>query len=409
MDKPSPPPAPDYVGAAQQQGQNNIDMAKMQNPNVVSPYGTQTVTYGGPPEQNQANFDPQAYLNANPDVAAAVARDGKGYFDTGRNQWIDPVGSAWEHYQNYGMKEGRQYTTKEGATGNIPTITQTLSPEQQKLFDQQNALKGLLGSLGTQGAKAMQGLIGSRLDLSKLPASPGNADATRAKVIQAMMSRVNEDTANQRDNLNSDLVAAGIRPGSKAYDDRMNLVSRQYNDARNQAYLASGQEASRDFAMDTQRRAQGLSEMMTERQMPLNEITALMSGSQVNNPFTVPGYSPMNPQGTPYMQALQGQSGYATDLYNAQAAQAGGINSGLFGIGSAGLMALGMMSDRRLKRNIQRVATHPLGIGVYEYDIFDRHERGVMADEVETVMPEAVLTHDSGYKMVRYDLIGGRP
>ena len=52
MDKPSPPASPDYVGAAQQQGQNNIDMAKMTNPNVVTPYGTQTVSYGGPVEQN---------------------------------------------------------------------------------------------------------------------------------------------------------------------------------------------------------------------------------------------------------------------------------------------------------------------------------------------------------------------
>jgi hypothetical protein len=313
----------------------------MQNPNVISPYGTQSVTYGGPPEQNEANFDPQAYLSANPDVAAEVGMGGKTYKNAQGN-WVTPVSSAWDHYQNYGMKEGRQYTTKQGAVGNLPTITQTLNPQQQKLLDIQVETQGLLGGLAKQGAGAMEGLIGKRLDLSKLPAGPGNAEATRRKVIEAMMSRVNEDTANQRDNLNSDLIAAGIRPGSKAYDDRMNLVSRQYNDARNVAEVAGGQEAQRDFGMDTQRRAQGLSEMLTERQMPLNEITALMSGSQVSNPFSVPGFSPMNPQGTPYMQALQGLSGYNTDLYNAQAAQAGGVGSGLFGLGTAALMAGGV-------------------------------------------------------------------
>ncbi len=60
------------------------------------------------------------------------------------------------------------------------------------------------------------------------------------------------------------------------------------------------------------------------------------------------------------------------------------------------------MSDRRLKSNIKRIGTSPLGIGVYEYDIFGERQTGVMADELEQVKPEAVLTHPSGYKMVNY-------
>lgn len=66
-------------------------------------------------------------------------------------------------------------------------------------------------------------------------------------------------------------------------------------------------------------------------------------------------------------------------------------------------------SDRRLKSNIVRIGTHPLGIGIYEYDIFERRERGVMADELETVMPEAVVTMPNGYKAVNYAMIGTRP
>ena len=62
-------------------------------------------------------------------------------------------------------------------------------------------------------------------------------------------------------------------------------------------------------------------------------------------------------------------------------------------------------SDRRLKSNILRVGTHPLGIGIYEYDIFGRRERGVMADEVEHVKPEAVNTHVFGIKMVNYAVL----
>lgn len=59
-------------------------------------------------------------------------------------------------------------------------------------------------------------------------------------------------------------------------------------------------------------------------------------------------------------------------------------------------------SDRRLKSNIKRVGTHPLGIGIYEYDIFGRRERGVMADEVERAKPAAVVTSYFGIKMVNY-------
>lgn len=60
-------------------------------------------------------------------------------------------------------------------------------------------------------------------------------------------------------------------------------------------------------------------------------------------------------------------------------------------------------SDRRLKTNIKRIGTHTLGIGIYEFDyVWGEHATGVMADEVKTVMPEAVTRHPSGYDMVDY-------
>jgi hypothetical protein len=62
-------------------------------------------------------------------------------------------------------------------------------------------------------------------------------------------------------------------------------------------------------------------------------------------------------------------------------------------------------SDMRLKSNIVRVGTLPIGIGIYEYDIFDRREVGVMAQEVLLVKPEAVLTHEQGYYLVDYSKI----
>jgi hypothetical protein len=88
----------------------------------------------------------------------------------------------------------------------------------------------------------------------------------------------------------------------------------------------------------------------------------------------------------------------------------------LLGLVAAGLFsaftgpseaAYARWSDARLKSNIVQVGTNSLGIGVYEYDIFGKRELGVIAQEVEKVLPEAVITTESGYKMVRYNRLPG--
>ena len=72
------------------------------------------------------------------------------------------------------------------------------------------------------------------------------------------------------------------------------------------------------------------------------------------------------------------------------------------------------ISDRRAKENIVLVGTHSPGIGLYLFDYKLSHRQtwgygrqfGVMADEVERVLPEAVCTDPDGYKMVDYDRLG---
>jgi hypothetical protein len=71
-------------------------------------------------------------------------------------------------------------------------------------------------------------------------------------------------------------------------------------------------------------------------------------------------------------------------------------------------------SERRVKENIIRISDHPLGIGLYLFDYKPKfrdawgHGRqfGVMVDEVERAMPEAVSVHLDGYKMVDYAMLG---
>jgi hypothetical protein len=61
-------------------------------------------------------------------------------------------------------------------------------------------------------------------------------------------------------------------------------------------------------------------------------------------------------------------------------------------------------SDRRLKRNITRIGTHALGIGLYEFNYIGstRRHTGVMAQDVLTVRPDAVITGANGFYLVDY-------
>jgi hypothetical protein len=85
------------------------------------------------------------------------------------------------------------------------------------------------------------------------------------------------------------------------------------------------------------------------------------------------------------------------------------------GSGGSGGDARGQqVSDPRAKENMVRVGTHPLGIGLYLFDYLPEHQEkwgrgrqfGVMADEVEAVMPEAVSMHPDGYRQVDYGMLG---
>jgi hypothetical protein len=148
---------------------------------------------------------------------------------------------------------------------------------------------------------------------------------------------------------------------------------------------------------------QALAQQAAIRSLPVNEISALLAGGQVAIP-QFQGYSGVNVAPAPIFQAGQAQGDFAQRNYQNQV---GAYNAQMGMLGSlAGAAGTAFASDRRLKSNVVRVGTHPLGIGIYEYDIFGERQRGVMADEVEAVKPEAVTTHPiEGYKMVYYGLL----
>jgi len=84
--------------------------------------------------------------------------------------------------------------------------------------------------------------------------------------------------------------------------------------------------------------------------------------------------------------------------------------------GNSCITALGKKpcSERRVKENIVRIGEHPLGLGLYLFDYKPEYRQmaghgrqfGVMIDEVEIVMPEAVSLHVDGFKRVDYAMLG---
>lgn len=75
--------------------------------------------------------------------------------------------------------------------------------------------------------------------------------------------------------------------------------------------------------------------------------------------------------------------------------------------GGAAAPALAVGSDRRLKRNIERVGYSPSGIPQYKFQYLDHDTiyHGVMAQDLETLAPEALVTREDGMFAVYYDLI----
>ena len=81
------------------------------------------------------------------------------------------------------------------------------------------------------------------------------------------------------------------------------------------------------------------------------------------------------------------------------------------GIGAAGMLGsagIKAASDIRLKKNIIKLGIHKtLGIGLYTWDyLWGEKGAGVMAQELEKVMPQAVITMKNGYKAVNYSMLG---
>jgi len=155
------------------------------------------------------------------------------------------------------------------------------------------------------------------------------------------------------------------------------------------------------FNQSSELRNQNINELMQQQQNPINVLNALRTGSQVTTPQF--GNSPqVNLAGTDIAGLTNNAYNQGMGQYNAKQSSNNALTSGLFSLGGAALM-----SDIRTKENIKRVGHTDSGVPVYTYNYIGDPTplMGVMAQELEMVMPEAVVTNEAGYKMVKYGMI----
>ena len=120
-----------------------------------------------------------------------------------------------------------------------------------------------------------------------------------------------------------------------AQQDQFNMGAQQFGMGQQQFQMGSQQ-----FEMDQQARNQGITEYLAQRQTPLNEINALMSGSQVSNPFAGNlGYQAgSNVAPAPIFDAARATGQAEQAQYDAKSGSSNSMMGGLFGLGGAAIM-----------------------------------------------------------------------
>lgn len=282
---------------------------------------------------------------------------------------------------------------------------------------------------------------------------PNDYSADRQGVQDALMARMNPQLQIQQNQLQQQLADQGIRYGSDAYNNAMYTYGQQANDARYGAIAQAGQEQQRmqeeanaqatfhnqaqnqayqqalgagQFANAAQQqqynqnaaqaqfynaaaaqrlqlqqsvfnaanaqRNQWMQEQYAQRNQPINEITSLLSGSQIQQPNFV--NTPGSQIATTDVASLVNQN-FNQQLanYQQQNANYNSLVGGILGLGAGALK----LSDEKEKENIEPIGT-VLGerkeLPVYSYTYKDdpshTPQTGPMAQDVEKMEPKAV-------------------
>ena len=248
-----------------------------------------------------------------------------------------------------------------------------------------------------------QGLSAQQLANQAVSENFGRGSAAQQMANQAIAQNFGQGLSAQQ--LANQAIAQNFGQGANAQQMANQAIAQNYgqgltaSQTENARIAQQFNQAQQAAQFGNIAQQQALAQAIQNRQMPLNEISALMSGSQIQNPqFAAYQGQTITPPNIAGAAAQQGA--FNQNLYNQQVAGQNAQTTGLFQLGAAALPLA--FSDIRLKSNIVQIGVHPIGVGIYEYDIFGGRQIGVMAQELAQVMPEAVHQHPSGYLMVDY-------
>ena len=270
-DSPSTPAPPDPVATANAQ-------ATLNRYNVNTPYYRQTWQHapaGSTAESAPAGPAPEQYIWQN-DME-------------GGSQQINPAFTAWQQSQSNATPSGSAADQLGGWS-----TTYDLTPAGQATFEQNQALQRQLGGIAGTAANRVQDTLSQPFTPNVAPIQTSidpRYDQNGQQVTDALMSRLQPSLDRGQAALFNQAINSGNLPGSAGYANAQDQYNRQANDARMQAVLAAGPEQQRQFNMGLASanlanagRGQSMNEQIYQRNLPLNETSALMSGSQVQMP-----------------------------------------------------------------------------------------------------------------------------
>ena len=332
---------------------------------------------------------------AAPDYSAAARETSQGNIDAAR---VATAANRVNQVTPYGNLDYK--ITGEDPYGNPTwTATTSLSEVGQQLLDNQNAASLGLGTTINSALSRVQDTMGQGFN-PNLPSTgfdPGQA------YQDAYMQRLAPQIQQGQERLEQRLANQGIGIGTEAFDRAMRNQAQREND------LLLG-ATTQGFDVGARANQQAFGQELTKYNLPLNTLSALRTGAQVQNPTFVNSANQATTSGPDLLGAANMQYNASMGDFNAKNAAQQNLNSGIFSLGGAA-----MMSDIRTKENIKQIDWMPNGLPVYEYEYkaeFKDHPLaghgkfvGVMAQEVEAVYPQAVTTLNNGYKAVNYGLL----
>lgn len=460
MGKPKAPKPPDPKTTAAAQTGTNVDTAIanafLTNPTMINPYGSTSMTPTGSFDWTNS-YTGQTYSVPTFTSTTNLTPAGQALFDLNLGTEMNMGQLAYDQSASLNP----YFNSRVDLSGDALAARGLPGLDMSGLGAPGSNLDTSLGAIRDQmgGGFAFSGLP----DVNALKL--GN-EATEARLFELGSNRLNERFDREGAKLDQALADKGISIGSDAYSTAMSDFGDMKNDAYNQLLFTgrgiAGQELKDEFSAgmglrnllaneqlgafgantglrgqafgeitggagadaalrgqlanelmkqfdaDMAARSGAMTEQLAERNQPLNELNAFMSGSQVTVPnFGAPriGSAPTTDVAGIINQDFANRMG----LYNQQMAGWNNLWGGLLSAGGT-LGGYAMMSDKRLKENEKHVGYGAAGLPVYEFNYKaddDKTPRlGYMAQDVEQVAPEAVFKTPAG-KGVDLDALHG--